>query len=106
MNEHFEIIGGTVYLDKELYTDSLKVDNNLSKLTGSTCIYMFKTRPRIQCGIDSVTIDYTRSDSVTIDQNPVLYIRSLQEGYHNRVRGHLIMDIGRGDPIDVVINRY
>ena len=106
MNKHFEIVGGIVYLDKSLYTDSLKVDNALSKLSGSTCVNMFKTKPKIQSGIESVTIDYTGSDSVVIDQNPADYIHQLQEQYHNLVRGHLIMDIGEGDPIDMLINTY
>lgn len=106
MKQHFEIVGGTVYLDKSLYTDSLKADNNISKLTGSSCADIFKTRPRVQCGVESVTIDFTCSDNVSIDQNPGEYIRHLQEKYHNRVRGHLIMDIGEGDPIDMIINSY
>ena len=106
MKNHFEIVGGIVYLDKSLYTDSLNVDNNLSKLMGSSCVNIFKTKPRIQCGVESVTIDYAGSDSVSIDQDPVKYIRSLQDQYHNRVRGHLVMDIGEGEPIDMLINLY
>lgn len=106
MNKQFEIVGGIVYLDKSLYTDSLKADNEISKLFGSTCVNMFKTKPRIQSGVESVTIDYAGSDSVVIDQEPVEYIHHLQEQYHNMVRGHLIMDIGEGDPIDMLINNY
>lgn len=106
MNEHFDIVGGIVYLDKSLYTDSLIVDNDLSKLSGSSCANMFKTRPRIQSGVDSVSIDFSGSDNVTIDQDPVLYIHKLQEHYHNQVRGHLVIDIGAGEPIDMLINTY
>lgn len=106
MNKHFEIVGGIVYLDKSLYTNSLKVDNDLSKLVGSTCANIFKTRPRIQCGVESVTIDYAGSDSVSIDQDPVDYIRHLQEQYHSRVRGHLVLDIGEDKPVDMLINTY
>ncbi len=106
MKKQFNIIGGIVYLDKCLYTDSLKVDNNLSKLTGSTCAGIFKARPRIQCGTESVTISYDGCDAVTVKQDPGQYIRGLQEQYHSKVRGHLIMDIGTGDPIDMLINKY
>ena len=106
MNDHFDIVGGIVYLDKSLYTDSLIVDNDLSKLIGSSCANMFKTRPRIQCGVSSVSIDFSRSDNVTVDQNPELYIHKLQEHYHNQVRGHLVVDIGVGEPTDMLINTY
>ena len=106
MKEHFDIIGGIVYLDKQIYTQSLTVDNDISKLTGSVCDNIFRIRPRVQCGIDSVTIDYTESDSVRVDQDPGTYIHHLQEHYHNGIRGHLIMDIGDELPTDMVINRY
>lgn len=106
MKTHFEIIGGTVYLDKQLFADSLRHDNDLSKLMGSACTNIFATRPKVQTGIDTVTIDYSESDSVRINQDPVDYIRRLQEDYQNSVRGHLIMDAGDGDTIDLLINRY
>lgn len=106
MNEHFEIIGGVVYLDKSLFTDSLKADNDLSKLIGSTCMNIFKMKPRIQTGVESVTIDYADSDSIRIDQNPKMYVHNLQDHYHSRVRGHLVMDIGEEQPVDMVINSF
>ncbi len=106
MKEHFEIIGGVVYLDKSLFTDSLKYDNDLSKLIGSTCVNIFKTKPRIQTGVESVTIDYADSDSVRIDQDPKIYVQNLQDQYHSRVRGHLVMDIGGEQPVDIEINSF
>ena len=106
MNEHFEIIGGVVYLDKSLFTDSLKTDNDLSKLIGSTCANIFKTKPRIQTGVESVTIDYADSDSVRIDQDPKMYVHNIQDQYHSRVRGHLVMDIGEEQPVYIIINSY
>lgn len=106
MKGRFEIVGGVVYLDKSLYIDSMKVDNDLSKLTGSTCVNMFKARPHIQSGIESVTIDYHYTDGVTLDQNPFDYVEELRQHYQSRVRGHLIVDVGEAHPIDLTINRF
>ncbi len=106
MISSFEIVGGVVYLDKMLYSDSLNLDNDLSKLTGSTCVNMFKMRPRIWTGVESVTIDYEDSDGVMIQKDPNMYIEELRQHYHSRVRGHLIVDIGEKQPIDLVINKY
>jgi len=106
MKQHFEIVGGVVYLDKSLFADSLKVDNDLSKLMGSACANIFKTRPRIITGVESVTIDYADSDSIRIDQDPELYLHSLQDHYHSRVRGHLVVDIGEERPVDMMINSF
>lgn len=106
MKEHFEIIGGVVYLDKSLFVDALKVDNDLSKLIGSTCVNIFKAKPRIQSGVESVTIDYATSDSIRIDQDPEIYVHKLQDHYHERVRGHLLVDIGEEQPVDMIINSF
>lgn len=106
MNKHFEIIGGIVYLDKKIFADAMQRDNNVSKLTGSTCENIFNARPRIQCGVESVTIDYSLSDRIRIDQDPEIYIHNLQDQYHNQVRGHLVIDIGLQDPIDMTISSF
>lgn len=106
MKEHFEIIGGVVYLDKSLFVDALKVDNDLSKLIGSTCVNIFKAKPKIQSGVESVTIDYAMSDSIRIDQDPEAYVHNLQDHYHSLVRGHIVVDTGEGHPVDLVINSF
>lgn len=102
----FDIIDGVVYVDKKLYTDAQQVDNNISKLVGSPCVNLFKTRPAISTGIDSVTIDYRLADGIEIDMDPMIFVNELRSSYDFRIRGHLVVDIGNHEPVDMLINRY
>ncbi len=106
MNSGFDIIDGVVYVEKKLYQEAQRVDNNISKLVGSACVNLFKARPAITTGIESVTIDYHFSDGVGIDMDPMIFVNELRSAYDYRVRGHLVVDTGGKEPIDMLINRY
>lgn len=106
MKEHFDIIGGMVFLDKDLYSEALKSDNQISKMMGSCCSNIFSIRPRIQAGVESMTIDFTTSDAICIHQDPNIYVHQLQDQYKRRIRGHLLVDTGGERPVDLVINHY
>jgi hypothetical protein len=67
---------------------------------------MFKARPRITTGVESVTINYDLSDGVTVEKDPLIYVEELRQHYNSRVRGHLIVDVGEIHPVDLTINRY
>lgn len=106
MKSGFDIIDGVVYVDKRLYQQAQQVDNNISKLVGSTCVNLFKAKPAITTGIESVTIDYHLSDGVGVDMDPMIFVNELRSEYSSRVRGHLVVDTGDSEPIDMLINRY
>lgn len=106
MKTTFRIMDGVVYLKKGLYEEAQYLDNNLSKLTGSSTIHMFGRRPQIRTGIETVTIEYTYSDPITIADNPMMFLESLRRNYEKDVRGHLVLDLGDGDRKDYVINLY
>lgn len=106
MNRSFKIIDGIVYLDKVCYQQAQQVDNCLSKLTGSICEYMFKKRPTITTGIESVTIDFHNIDAIEINKDPVLFVQEIRLTYQNRIRGHIVIDEGAKTPSDILINKY
>lgn len=106
MKTSFDIIDGIVYVDKHLYQEAQHVDNNISKLVGSTCVNLFKQRPTIITGIESVTIDYHLSDGIAVNMDPMIFVNELRSAYDYRIRGHLVVDTGDQKPIDMVINRF
>lgn len=106
MKSGFDIIDGVVYVDKHLYQEAQLVDNNISKLVGSPCVNLFKQRPTVITGIESVTIDYRFADGVPIDMDPMIFVNELRSSYDYRVRGHLVVDTGDNKPMDMLINRY
>lgn len=106
MNSKFEIIDGIVYVEKNLFEEAQNEDNNISKLVGSPSVNLFKTRPRIITGVESVTIDYRFADEISVDIDPTIFVKEIQSLYDYRVRGHLIVDVGDHQPQDMLINRY
>lgn len=106
MKRSFNIIDGIVYVDKSIYQEAQLVDNNVSKLTGSTCMNLFKTKPIIKTGIESVTIDFSSVEGIGINKDPVLFVEELRATYNGRIRGHLVVDVGDDHPVDININSY
>lgn len=106
MKKSFNIIDGTVYLDKKLYQQAQFEDNNISKLTGSVCMNIFKTKPRLSTGIDSVTIDYHNGGDVRINRDPIEFVEEMRTTYQNKVRGHIVVDVGEDAPMDILINNF
>lgn len=106
MNSGFEIIDGIVYVEKMLFDEAQRLDNNISKLVGSPCVDLFKMRPMITSGVESVTIDYHFADEVSVNEDPITFVNELRDRYACKVRGHLVVDKGDHKPVDMVINRY
>ena len=106
MEKSFCIIGGILYIDKWLYREAQELDNNISKLMGSQNLNMFKPRPTVTTGIQSVTIDYQSVDSISIPKDPMLFVEELRTTYKSKVRGHIL--IKKQDHIlqDIIINNY
>lgn len=106
MINKFYIIDGIVYVDKHIFRESLQIDNNISKLSGSTCLNIFKTKPKIITGVESVTIDFHNIDGIAIHKDPLVFVDELRKTYQNKVRGHLVIDMGNESPVDIHINSY
>ena len=106
VEKSFCIIGGILYIDKWLYREAQELDNNISKLMGSQNLNMFKPRPTVTTGIQSVTIDYQSVDSISIPKDPMLFVEELRTTYKSKVRGHIL--IKKQDHIlqDIIINNY
>lgn len=106
MENSFSIIGGILYIDKWLYREAQELDNNISKLMGSQNLNMFKPRPTVTTGIQSVTIDYHNIDSISVPKDPMLFVEELRSTYKSNVRGHIL--IKKQDHIlqDIIINKY
>ncbi|MDA3845612.1 MAG: hypothetical protein PF505_03575, partial [Vallitaleaceae bacterium] len=82
MIDGFEIVDGKLFIDKDLFRQAQLTDNNLSKLTGSSCINVFKNRPVIHTGIESVTINYHNADYVNVTRELNRFISELKDNYH------------------------
>jgi hypothetical protein len=106
MQKSFDIIDGIVYVDKWLYQEAQQLDNNISKLTGSYAVNLFKPRPVVTTGIDSVTIDYHNVERLGVEKDPVEFIEELRSTYKYRIRGHIVIDQEDIGQQDLMINRY
>lgn len=89
MKDEFTVVGGTVYINKDLFAHALSTENNLSFLAGNCCSNMFRTKPMIRTGIESVTIDYSHADEIPIARNLDEFIDDITNNYHSNVRGQL-----------------
>lgn len=101
----FEIVDGKLFVDKELFRQAQLTDNNLSKLTGNDASRIFKKKPRIYTGIESVTIDYHGADQVPVPRDINQFINEIKESYHYKVRGSIKVAVNE-DIFNVVINTY
>lgn len=106
MMRSFNIIDGIVYVDKMVYQEAQMVDNNISKLLGSTNVNMFKKRPTITTGVESVTVDFHDVNGIGINKDPMVFVDEIREKYHKKVRGHIVVDVGDDSLQDICINVY
>jgi hypothetical protein len=105
MNSEFLIVDGKLFIDKDLFKQSLATDNHLSKLTGNSCSAIFKTMPEIHTGIESIIIDYHNADHLIISQNLETFISDISSSYHSEVRGKITVSVD-DQVFDVIINQY
>jgi hypothetical protein len=106
MQKGFDIIDGMVYVDKWLFQEAQQLDNNISKLTGSYSVNLFRPRPMVTTGIDSVTIDYHNIDRLGIEKDPQEFLEELRSTYKYKIRGHIVIQQESMDQQDIVINRF
>ncbi|OYT15330.1 MAG: hypothetical protein B7C24_13600 [Bacteroidetes bacterium 4572_77] len=105
MNHSFEILDGTLYIDKELYRQSLHTSNNISILTGCNNLQIFDYTPQIRTGIESVTIDYHNSVHITVPKELHGFVTELAETYHNRLRGSLKVCVDN-KVVDIILSKF
>lgn len=106
MGKSFQIIDGTMYVDKQLFYEAQEVENNISRLTGSFYTDFFKTKPKCITGQETVIIDYHNVDEIIIEKDSSLFVEELRDMYHSKVRGHLVICQDDGRSKVITINRY
>ena len=105
MNNSFDIIDGQLYIDKELYNNCQCSDHYIVALTGCDNQMLFKNSPTIRTGIESITIDYYDSDTITIDTTPQDFVEEIKSLYHSKLRG--CITINDSDKVyDLIVNNY
>lgn len=105
MVDGFEIVDGKLFIDKELFRQAQMTDNNLSKLTGSSCANLFKAKPKISTGQESVIVNYHEADFVQVPKELYQFVNELKTTYHRQIRGAIKVAVDQ-DLLDVVINNY
>lgn len=106
MSKNFQIIDGTMYVDKQLFYEAQEEENNISRLTGSFYTDFFKTKPRCITGQETVIIDYHNVDQILIEKDSNQFVDELISMYHSKVRGHLVISLDDGRSKVITINKY
>jgi len=106
MGKNFQIIDGTMYVEKQLFNSAQEEENNISRLTGSFYTDFFKTKPTCTTGQETVIIDYHNVDQILVEKDANQFVDELCASYHSKVRGHLTICLEDGRYKTLIINKY